>query len=573
VKMTDRSDASAAVDKHPVKEPAKESVNESSVSKFFHAELALAESLPQNFKQSFTSELKENWPHLLVEAGVGLAAGAAVAAITKNPALVGRVLGQVIRHENPVALGESMAKVIKPAIKVVPWVFGASAVADATGRVVTPALDLARHPENKAVDEKLFANNVSSLVQDYTVAGVSGLAGAKFSWGRTAPYVNSGPEVDFSPQQKWAAENPGSLNKVDRVADPGKYVFQQESFIKADVEAEYNRAFPEEERQAVQGEGGYNEKIQQGANLVYTLRDGQTGDLAAAHILGVHEQPDPLPPSTGLVRGFGNWLTGKQPTLQQSMHGDFIFVHQDLRSQGVGSHMYNLVVDAIQQKATADGKNLVALTGEMEDPKEPAQALVKALMEHDPKGITSEQLFEPLAYGRTVQASLKEQYPNGIQDEDPTTLGQAFMTRFPGAQVSSEQAESIGETLQTLDERIRRQGFYWALPTPKVDSGIKWNIQDFNNPDYRGPSHWTSVVFDAQHFAPRETGYAFMTDEAGYTLDPNSAQVKQYMEENNYYKGSARVGLTAGTLAGTQFGTTIAGTNTLYDTTDASSKK
>ena len=540
--MPDRSETSAAADKQPVKE--------SGVSKFLHAELTLAESLPHNFKQSFTSELKEHWPHLAVEAGVGLVVGAAVAAVSRNPALVGRVVGQVISHENPLALGESMAKYVKPVMSALPYVFGTAAVADAGHRIAVPGLDLAKHPENQAADEKLFANNVSSLVQDYTVTGVSGLAGAKFAWGRTAPYVNSGPEVDFSAQQKWAAENPGALNKVARVADPGKYTFQQETSIKPDVEAEYNRAFPEEERQAVQGEGGYNEKIQQGANLVYTLRDGQTGELAAAHILGVHDQPDPLPPATSLTRGFGNWLTGKQPTLQQSMHGDFIFVSQDLRSQGVGSHMYNLVVDAIQQKAIADGKNLVALTGEMEDPKEPAVDLVKAIVEHDPKGVTSEQQQDPMAFGRTVQTSLKEQYPNGIQDEDPTTLGQAFMKRYPGAQVSSEQAESIGETLQTLDERIRRQGFYWALPTPKVDSGINWNIQDFNNPDYRGPSHWTSVVFDAQHFAPRETGYAFMTDEAGYTLDPNSPQVKQYMEENNYYRGSARTALTAGTLAG-----------------------
>jgi hypothetical protein len=186
----------------------------------------------------------------------------------------------------------------------------------------------------------------------------------------------------------------------------------------------------------------------------------------------------------------------------------------------------------------------------MEDPKEPAVDLVNAIAKHDPKALTSEQHQDPLAYGRTIQASLKDQYPNGIQEEDPTALGQTFMKRFPGAQVSSEQAESIGETLQTLDERIRRQGFYWALPTPKVDSGINWNIQDFNNPDYRGPAHWTSVVFDAQHFAPRETGYAFMTDEAGYTLDPTSAQVKQYMAENNYYKGSARTAYTAGSLTG-----------------------
>jgi hypothetical protein len=538
--MVERSDVAATSEKQAAKETG--------VNGFLHSEISLLKSLPKNFNKSFAKNLEEHWPDLLVEAGEGVVVGATVAAITKNPALVGRTIGQIIGHENPAALGESAAAFIKPTIAALPYVFGAAAAGDAGHRLATPALDLMRHPENKTVDEKLFASNVTSLVQDYTVAAVGGLAGAKFSWERTAPYVNSGPKVDFSAQQAWAAKNPGALNKVARVENPGKYVFQEEHQIQPDVEAEYNRAFPEEERQAIHGEGGYNEKIQQRANLVYTLRNGNTGELAAAHILGVHDQPDPLPPSTGLIRGFGNWMMGKQPTLQQSMHGDFIFVNQDLRSQGVGSHMYNLVVDAIQQKATAEGKNLVALTGEMEDPKEPAVDLVNAIAQHDPKALTSEQHQDPLAYGRTIQASLKDQYPNGIQEEDPTALGKAFMKRFPGAQASSEEKESIGGNLQTLDERIRRQGFYWALPTPKVDSGIKWNIQDFNNPDYRGPAHWTSVVFDAEHFAPRETGYAFMTDDAGYTLNPHSAQVKQYMAENSYYKGSARTAHTAGSL-------------------------
>jgi hypothetical protein len=219
--MVERSDASATGDKQPA------AAKESSVGEFIHAELGLVKSLPQNFSKSFSSNLEEHWPHLLLDAGVGVVAGAAVAALTRNPALVGRAIGEIMSHENPVALGESMAAFVKPAMAALPYVFGGAAVGDAGNRLATPALDLMRHPENKAVDEKLFANNVSSLVQDYTVAGVSGLAGAKFSWGRTAPYVNSGPEVDFSAQRAWAEENPGSLNKVARVENPGKYVFNR----------------------------------------------------------------------------------------------------------------------------------------------------------------------------------------------------------------------------------------------------------------------------------------------------------------------------------------------------------
>ena len=198
--MPVRNDTSAAADKPPTKE--------SSVSSFFHAELALAESLPNNFKQSFKSELKENWPHLAVEAGVSLVVGAAVAAVSRNPALVGRVVGQVISHENPVALGESMVKYVKPVMTALPYVFGATAVADAGHRIAVPALDLAQHPENKAVDEKLFANNVSSLTQDAIVTGVSGFAGVRFGMARTTPFVKSVSVVDGSVPQNLVAETP-----------------------------------------------------------------------------------------------------------------------------------------------------------------------------------------------------------------------------------------------------------------------------------------------------------------------------------------------------------------------------
>jgi len=151
---------------------------------------------------------------------------------------------------------------------------------------------------------------------------------------------------------------------------------------------------------------------------------------------------------------------------------------------------------------------------------------------------------------------VRKEFPHGIQDTEPEVVGRALMRSLGDKSAtsdtlhatSSDDATAIGETLQKLDERVRRQQFYWALSTPKVDSGIKWNIQDFNDPDYRGPAHWTSVVFDDSKFAPRETGYAFMTDEAGYTLDPRSAQVRQYSQDNDYYRGSAATAYSAASL-------------------------
>jgi hypothetical protein len=125
-----------------------------------------------------------------------------------------------------------------------------------------------------------------------------------------------------------------------------------------------------------------------------------------------------------------------------------------------------------------------------------------------------------------------------------------IQARRPLQAVPDERANAVGEALQTLDERTRRQQFYWALGTPKVDSGITWKIQDFADPDFRGDSHWTAVVFDPNKFAPRETGYAFMTDEAGYTLDPASQQVREYEQANNYYRGRVGNAYTASSMLG-----------------------
>ena len=562
-----------------------------SVAGFVHAEASLIASLPAHFGTAFKDNFKNHWGTLAVEAGVSLVAGAAIAAATKNPAIVGRVIGQAIGHENPLALGEAMATVVRPIVNNVPYYFGGAAATDIGLRLGTPAWDLMQHPEHKAAAEVQFAGNLSSTIQDYTVMGLAGAAGAKFSLARTMPYVNSGPGVDFSARNAWAEQNPGALNKASRLQDPGNYVFAEEKRIAPDVNTHYEEAFPVEERQHVEGEGGYNEKIAQGDNIVYTLRtkttDGTPGELAAAHILGVHDQPDPSPASHGILRDFGNWLAGKQPAPLRSMHGDFIFVRDDLRSQGTGSFMYEKVVEAIQQRAAADGKHLVALTGEMEDPKEPAAELVNLLGGDRAAGLIAGGVIDDHG-GVSVEVGAKrllditrKQFPHSIQNEEPSTIGRALLqsmderaglllpraskigpatraftvdalgSRESAQAVSDEKANAIGEALQMLDERTRRQQFYWALSTPKVDSGIVWKIQDFADPEFRGDAHWTTVVFDANKFAPRETGYAFMTDEAGYTLDPNSQQVREYEQANNYYRGRVGNAYTAGSLLGT----------------------
>src|SRR6185437_14795246 len=144
-------------------QPAKEW----SVGGFVHAELSLLGSLKDNFKEAFKDELKDNWKTLAVEAGVGIVAGAAVAAVTRNPALVGRTIGQILGRENPLALGQAWAPAVGSTMKVVPWAMGGLAAVDAGSRLGTPAWDLMLHPENEAADKQKFAHNVAGLTQDY----------------------------------------------------------------------------------------------------------------------------------------------------------------------------------------------------------------------------------------------------------------------------------------------------------------------------------------------------------------------------------------------------------------------
>jgi hypothetical protein len=542
-----------------------------SLSGFVDAELSLIKSLPQNFGQAFQQNLKDNWGNLAIEAGVGLVVGAGIAALTKNPALAGRAVAKVLGHENPILLGEQMARFVKPTIQTASWSMGSLALVDAGTRLGAPAWDLMKHPGNFAQDQALFAGNVASMTQDYTVMGATGFAGARFAFNRTAPYINRGPLVDATPAKVWAkSATPEQLNKAARFTNGDKFEIAEEKYLADDVYSLYNSRFPIAEQQP---RDSYEQMIKDGYNTVITYRDKQTGELAAAHILGFHEQPNP-----DGVQTFAQWLRGEMPAPLRSLHGDFVFVRPDLARQGLGSQFYSKVLDLLQTKGRAEGSPYVGLTGEMEDPHEPAEAVVAALKGRFtalPKDAETDPMHTAESIWRQFKAQnpdykiaaepppgLPEEQQAAWQSQQDKALAQKLLAmlgdRGTAAGNSGDTALSeLGEAFRTLDERVSRRNFYWGLTDantgdamPKVNSGINWQIQDFEDPTYRGRAQWTAIPFDPARMMNRELGYAFMTDLAGYGLNPNGKQVLEFMRNNNYYRGSSTGAYTAGAFTG-----------------------
>lgn len=568
-----------------------------SVGDFVHAEGALIGSLSwKDFSDAFKEQLKDNWKGLAVEAAVGFVTGAAVAAVTRNPALVGRAIGTVLRTENPLALGEAMAPLVRPAVGTLPYAFGGLAAVDATHRLTAPAFDLMNNPNHLAADQKQFAMNLSGMVQDYSVMGVTGALGARFAFGRTAPYVNKGPATDFTTPQNWAEANANKLNKAARLTDPDKYVLQridqstkvpvvdgEGQYFPADAEAVYDARFPAEEKQHVHkvdketGEatpGGYNEKIEQGHNLMFVSRDKDTGEFVFGHTWGIHEVPDPAPQSQGAARDFVNWLKGNKPDTVLVAHGDFMWTNPKYEGQGIASDSYEKEIAELQEYARSRGKKLVGITGEMENPLDSAKALMASLKSLDVQGVSDSdpmQAAEKLWQSYTADhpgAQIQYQVPEGTSEEaaeaiknsQAKAMGEKLMawladTGRPShaAEKSEDDLVELGKSFIQLDERLNRRNFYWALPKAKIDTGVNWSIQEFGNfddPNSPQPAEWTGIFLDPKHFSPVEAGYAFMTDEPGYTLPANHARVLEYIKANNYYRPSRGTAYSSAALQG-----------------------
>ena len=273
----------------------------------------------------------------MIEAGGGLVLGAGIAALTKNPALLGRAIGTLVGKENPMLLGESMKRFVAPAMKAMPWLFGGMSAVDIANRLGSPALDVMRHPDHLAQAQKQFAGNLTGMIQDYSVMGLSGLAGARFAFERTPAYINRGPAVGTSAAEQWYLDRKaplsGTIEEVERIWKlDAQYDFAQVQRFDDDVVKLYERRFPKEERQPI---ADYKEMIEQGHNTVVTLREKENWQSRGGIYLGTSQQPDPGLSSNGLRRGAIDWLTGTKPPSLRTLHGDFFFVREDLAGQGL----------------------------------------------------------------------------------------------------------------------------------------------------------------------------------------------------------------------------------------------
>ncbi len=150
--------------KHPMTntEFGVRSKNESSLAR----EGELFASLKDNLWDSVKDHLQHHKDEIIVEAAGAMVLGVGLAALTKNPAL----------------LGEALAPAVKAGVPFVGKVGIGLATADWAVKIGVPAYDVWNNPSNLASDKQMLASNVGSGLVDYTAMGIGGIAGGGIAW-------------------------------------------------------------------------------------------------------------------------------------------------------------------------------------------------------------------------------------------------------------------------------------------------------------------------------------------------------------------------------------------------------
>jgi hypothetical protein len=82
--------------------------------------------------------------------------------------------------------------------------------------------------------------------------------------------------------------------------------------------------------------------------------------------------------------------------------------------------------------------------------------------------------------------------------------------------------------------RARRSKFYDRLDAPNTN--IKYNIIDFEDPEYRGPAQFRAFVFQPEKFNAVKAAHTFMTDEGGYQLGLKDQAVFEFNKNNGFWQ-------------------------------------
>lgn len=274
-------------------------------------------SLKDNLWHEVNDHLRNNKTAIVAETAGAVILGVGIATLSKNPAL----------------LGETLAPIVKVGIPMAGKVGIGLGVADWGIKLGLPAYDTWQNPNNLEADEKGLARNVGAGLVDYTAMGLGGAVGGGLGWKLTPELMPKAPEIDLKPSLK--------LNEVPKTIDhPERFSTQRESELKPDVIKLYEASFPKEERQPTEEVA---DLVNRGRIIVHTTR-ADSGKLESFSFVSLHDE------SATKFAGL-----------------DFVATDEASRSSGVGS----LHLRRLNESMKANHPDLVAMTLEMEHPKEP----------------------------------------------------------------------------------------------------------------------------------------------------------------------------------------------------------
>lgn len=279
--------------------------------KALQREAALFASMPAGAYDAAKLRLTTEPGRVALEGGAGLVIGAGMAAITKNPRL----------------LGETLAPYAKPAVRYAGIAMLTVAGIDWTMRIGAPALDTWQEQNSLEANKARLGHNVGTGVVDYGAGIAGGALGARAGWRLTPEWVNA------KPQPKIVDDGVPIEAK-----SPEQYATQRETTMKDDVKALYEQTFSPEERQPTED---IMELVAAGKILIHTSRVASTGELKTMSFTGVHEGPK---------QTFNNL--------------DFIATAESARGQGIGS----LHAKRLTEIVAKEHPEATALTLEVDNP-------------------------------------------------------------------------------------------------------------------------------------------------------------------------------------------------------------
>lgn len=331
----------------------------------FQREVELFSSLKDNLWNEVSDYLSNNKAVVAAESAIAVGVGVGIGALSKNPAL----------------LGQALAPAIKAGLPVLGKVGIGLAVGDWGLKVGVPAYDVWQNPDSLESNKNILAKNVGSGLVDYTATGITGIAGGALGWKLTPELAPKAPAFDLKPSLK--------LNEAPRtVTNSERFTTAQESELKPDVIKLYEKSFPKEERQPTEEVA---DLIKQGRIMVHATR-AEDGKLEAFSFVSLHDE-----------------------TATKFAGLDFVATEEASRSSGVGS----LHLKRLNESVKAEHPNYVAMTLEMEHPREP--------------GISAEEFATRVRrakfYDRLDAPNTNIKY-NIIDFEDPTYRGLAQHRAF-----------------------------------------------------------------------------------------------------------------------------------------------